>query len=112
MESIFNDGTDDFSYFNNGFFIYDQPEDFKRAVRPLLMEDRVLAVEQKVRTIYLDLDIIFITLTPTLAVLLRQDDGEDSDSDSDGQPEHAADPDKHNPEAVMSVSSQCCHGSL
>ena len=53
VESIFNDGTDDFSYFNNGFFIFDQPEDFKRAVRPLLMEDRVLAVEQKVRTSYL-----------------------------------------------------------
>ena len=49
VESIFNDGTDDFSYFNQGFFIFDQPEEYKRAVRPLLMEDRVLAVEQKVK---------------------------------------------------------------
>ena len=49
VESIFDDGTDSFSYFDNGFFIYGEKEEFKRAVRPLLMEDRVLAVEQKVR---------------------------------------------------------------
>ena len=50
VESIFDDGTATFSYFDNGFFIFGEKEEYKRAVRPLLSEDRVLAVEQKVRT--------------------------------------------------------------
>ena len=81
VESIFNDGTDDFSYFNQGFFIFDQPEEYKRAVRPLLMEDRVLAVEQKVKKSSIIRS--QLSLSPPHAVLLRQDDGEDGDTVSD-----------------------------